>query len=295
VIEVQVDLGGRIRTCASGVDQRAGPVDPLPSVDGALLDDSACVLGIDLGDEDRMMDLVAVAMVRLAWRDGPVEDWHKEGHICNSEMMRASAATTRLVREILSGGRRRMTGGDTVSLMGETVDAVGRALVDPDRHLPDGRTLTELAPDAEQLAAFERHVWMFCTRWNRVAAKYGVQETIGLLALYSGCSCWRWWLAPGWHHRVDEYVRRLDDPARWSDPVMTRHVARLGAPDVGGADLRALLLDGPDRLTAAAAERCFWTGLAGLRPLDCGQPPVPRRVLPPGYLALVTAPLPFAN
>jgi hypothetical protein len=177
---------GRIRTCASGGDQRAGPVDPLPSVDRALLDDSACVLGIDLGDEDQMMDLVAVAMVRLAWRDGPVEDWHKEGHICNSEMMRASAATTRLVREILSGGRRGMTGGDTVSLMGETVDAVGRALVDLDRHLPDGRTLTELAPDAEQLAAFERHVWMFCTRWNRVAAKYGVQETIGLLALYSG-------------------------------------------------------------------------------------------------------------
>jgi hypothetical protein len=41
-----------------------------------------------------MMDLAAVAMVRLAWRDGPVEDWHKEGHICNSEMMRANAATT---------------------------------------------------------------------------------------------------------------------------------------------------------------------------------------------------------
>jgi hypothetical protein len=277
------------------VDQRAGPLNPPASVDRALLDDAAAMLGIDLEDEDQIMDLVAVAMVRLAWRDGPVEDWHKAGRISNSEMMRVNAAMTRLVREILSVGRFRMAGEGSVSLMGETVDAVGRALVDPDRHLPDGWTLAEFAPDAEQLAAFQRHVWMFCTRWNRVAAKYGVRETMAVLALFAGCSCWRWWLAAGWHHRVDEYLRRLDDPARWGDPIMTRHVARLGAPDVGGGDLRAVLLDGPDRLTAAAAEHCFWTGLAGLRPQHCGQPPVPRRVLPPGYLALVTAPLPFAD
>jgi len=102
---------------------------------------------------------------------------------------------------------------------------------------------------------------------------------------------------------VDEYVRRLDDPTRWGDPVMTRHVAAAGGPDPGGADLSGRLLAGPDRLGAAAAAHCLWTGLGGLRPLDCGLsplprrvlPPLPRRVLPPGYLNLVIAPMPFAD
>jgi hypothetical protein len=272
-------------------------MDPPAQVDRALLADAAALLGIDLGNRDQMMDLVAVAMARLAWRDGPVEDWHRAipCRISNTEMMRASAATTRLVREIINGGPVDMAVGHAVGPMGEMLDAVGHALVNPDRHLPDGLTLAELAPDAGQLAAFERHVWMFCTRWNRVAAQYGVPEIIALLALYAGRSCWRWWLAPGWRHVVDEYVRRLDDPARWADSVMTRHVTRLGAPDIGEGDLRERLLAGPDRLTAATAEYCFWTGLAGLRPLDCGQPPLPRRVLPPGYVELVNAPTPFAD
>jgi hypothetical protein len=115
-----------------------------------------------------------------------------------------------------------------------------------------------------------------------------------LLAIYAGRYCWRWWLAPGWRHVVDEYAGRLDDPARW-DLSMRRHVTQVGAPDVGGEDLRDRLLAGPDRLTAAAAEHCFWTGLAGLKPMDCGQPPIPRHVLPPGYLELVGAPIPFVG
>src|SRR3954453_10902814 len=51
------------------------------------------------------MDLVAVAMTRLAWRDGPVEEWHSTGRISNSEMMRANAATTRVFRKMLNDGR----------------------------------------------------------------------------------------------------------------------------------------------------------------------------------------------
>jgi|tagenome__1003787_1003787.scaffolds.fasta_scaffold19626835_1 hypothetical protein len=112
-----------------------------------------------------------------------------------------------------------------------TIGAVAAALVDAERRLPDGRTLTEFAPDAKQLAAFQQWVRVFCTRWSRVADKCGVQGTMTVLAL-----------------------------------------------------------SGPDRLTASAAKQCFRTGLAGLRARDCGQPPVPRRVLPPAYLGLVIGP-----
>ena len=94
---------------------------------------------------------------------------------------------------------------------------------------------------------------------------------------------------------VDEYVRRLAEPTRIGDPVMTRHVARVGPPDVGGGDLRTLLLAGPDLLSAAAAAHCLWTGLGGLRPLDCGLPPLPRHLLPLGYVELANAPMPFVG
>jgi hypothetical protein len=136
---------------------------------------------------------------------------------------------------------------------------------------------------------------MLCTRWNTVAARYGVSETIALLAIFGGRWCWRWWLAPGWPLVVNEYVRRLEDPSRWGDPAMIRHVAGVGVPDVGGGDLRDLLLAGPDRLSAAVATQSLSTGLGGLRPLDCGQPPLPRHVLPSGYLSLVIAPMPFVD
>jgi hypothetical protein len=265
------------------------------SLDPVLFDEAAAALKIDLRDWNQVAELVAVAVARLAWRDGPVENWHQTGRISNSEMMRANAASTRLLRAVLTGCRIATVTGDAVGSMGDIVDAAGRALANPERRLPDGRTLTEIAPDPAQLVAFERHVWMFCDRWNSVAARYGTPEVIALLALYAGRYCWRWWLAPGWPHVVDEYVRRLGDPARWGDPIMAEHVTRMGAPDIDRGDLRDLLLAGPDQLTAATAAHCLLTGLGGLRPLDCGWPPLPRHVLPRAYFGLVYTPMPFTG
>jgi len=295
VRSAQVRVPGMTRTCASGVDLGADPMAPPALVDWAVLVGAAACLGIDLADASEIQDLVAVAIARLAWRDGPVENWHRVCRISNSEMMRANAATTRLLRDVLATARVGVGAGDAVGQVGEMFGAVARVLADPQRRLPDGRTLAELAGDAVQLGAFQRNVRMFCTRWNTVADRYGASETMALLAIYAGRWCWRWWLAPGWLNVVDEYIRRLDDPTRWVEPAMTWHVATAGAPDLGGVVLRARLLVGPDQLTAADAAQCFWTGLGGLRPLDCGQPPLPRHVLPPGYLNLVIAPMPFAD
>jgi hypothetical protein len=142
----------------------------------------------------------------LAWRDSPVEDWHAVPHrrIMNSEMMRANAATTRQVRDLLdrqllvaatSGARPRVD---------DMFAAVYRAVADPNRRLPDGRTVAELAPDPSQFAAFDKHVCTYCARWTTVALEYGLPKTLVLLACYAARYCWRWWLAPRWPRVVDE-------------------------------------------------------------------------------------------
>lgn len=167
---------------------------------------------------------------------------------------------------------------------------IGGALSNVDRRMPDGRTIAELAPDAVQLAAFERHVWTLCTGWSRVGAEYGAQQIMALLAVYAGRYCWRWWLAPGWPDVVGEFVRRLDEPARWRDPEIVGQVTRVGVLDIDGGELRDLLLAGPDRLTPTTAAQCLRAGLGDLLPQDCGQPGLPRHPLPLEYLHLVAPP-----
>ena len=279
-------MPGPARTCAPDAGPRAGPqAGATVRLDWALLEEAAVRLDLDLGDRDQVQDLVAVAMTRLAWRDGPVEDWHAYpyGRISNGEMMRANAATTRLVRETLDDLGPKVVVGNRVSEADEVFAAVGRALADSRRRLPDGRTVAELAPDAAQLAAFERHVWMFCTRWSGVAGEYGASETMALLAVYAGRYCWRWWLAPKWPVVVDEFMRR------WHN-AMTNRLGDIGRRDTSGGDLGDLLLAGPDRLTASAAAHCLRLGLGCLLPQDCDLPALPRHALPPGYFRLVDHP-----
>jgi hypothetical protein len=97
----------------------------------ALVREAARKLGFDPDDRGSLADLAAVGIARLAWRDGLVEDWHAvpQRRISDSEMMRASAAVTRAVRDLLatelppspwprdpSGGGAVMTGSSRTSL-----------------------------------------------------------------------------------------------------------------------------------------------------------------------------------
>lgn len=61
-------------------------------------------LGLDPDCSADVVDLAAVGATLVGWRVGPLEDWHAEpdSRICDSELVRASVATTRLVKEVLS-------------------------------------------------------------------------------------------------------------------------------------------------------------------------------------------------
>jgi hypothetical protein len=114
-------------------------------------------LGVDPHDKVVIADLAAVGIVLLAWRNGPVEDWHAVplNRISDAEMMRASIATTRLVREVIVREARAEDAGEGVDAFTiRLIARVDRVLGDPDRRVPDGRSLPELVlsgiPNADE-------------------------------------------------------------------------------------------------------------------------------------------------
>jgi hypothetical protein len=173
--QAQVRLPGRIRTYAPGrqlVISESVPVERMPAraaptyeavqVDRELLEDATARLGVDGSDSGQLMDLAAVAMTRLAWRDGPVEDWHSTRYrrIADAEMMRANAATTRVVRDVMG----KPCGP------GQMFNAVEQVLADPLRRLPDGRSVIELAPSSLELTRYQAYLAACCARWEAAAA-----------------------------------------------------------------------------------------------------------------------------
>src|SRR5690606_23630067 len=57
-------------------------------------------LELDPSEQAVVLDLAALAIARLAWRNSPVEDWHAapDSRISDAEMMRATTSITRHVR-----------------------------------------------------------------------------------------------------------------------------------------------------------------------------------------------------
>lgn len=258
--------------------------------EGALGREVARQLGFDPDDRGRLADLAAVGIARLAWRDGPVEDWHAvpQRRISDSELMRASAAVTRAVRDLLVAELppppwpREPAGaaGDADRVLAD----VAAMLSAPGRRLPDGRTLEELAPAREDLAAFAQHVREHTRWWADLAAGHGLYEVLLVLACHAALRCRRWWLGPDWPYLIGEFARRSAeaDPGQLSVEQAARAQSTGPPPDMaGGSELRDLLSAGPDRLTAELAMYCLRAGLGDLGPADYGRPvpPVSRHLV----------------
>jgi hypothetical protein len=273
---------GRIRTCAT-TPPAAPPRSP-------LIEDTAgerLAAGVSrsefrdlerLAEERRLavfdqrslLDFAAVGVTKLIWRNSLVEDWHSVRHrrIGQAEMMRANAATTRLVRDAL----QRHAPDDPVGIFG----AVAAVIADGSRELPDGRHLRQLAPSKADYGLFHDEVTAVCREWQVRAVRHGLRAVLLALACEAGRgSSRRWWLGPDWAAVVAEFVARLEDPERWDDATHAAWVRPVDLPEPGR--LGELLSRGPDLLGPAWADYCLRAGIGAIIPRWWEEPPLPRR------------------
>lgn len=211
------------------------------------VDDLLEAMGVDASDDSSVLDLAAVGATKLLWRNSPLEDWHSQGwrHIRDADMLRGNVATTRVVRRAL---------GHHLDDLAE----LGRIVARPDRKLPDGRSVADLAATDADLRDLRRHVNRAADRWTALAERHELAGVRAVLACVQGYQRDLWWLTPWWPNHVDEFIQRIENTSQRPDWVPKEVVDALAADAEG---LRAVLLDGPDKLSRTAAHLCVAAGL----------------------------------
>lgn len=236
-------------------------------------------LGVDPADLGVVLDLAAIGITNGVWRNSPLEDWHSQGRLGDGAMLRTNAATTKLVMELLDdfvaeelGWDETVQVDDFAAVDPEASDelflAVLQTLADPDRGLPDGRTLRDLAGDG--LDELVDHMDGALGGIAGSAERGGLDVALLRSALHGGLACPHWWGTPWWPDTVEAFVAYLDDPEHphWGKAKGRDWYARLPPAPPQVADrtvLRELLLAAPEELPEAAADYCVAAGIGYVR------------------------------
>jgi len=212
--------------------------------------------GVDPADTDALLWAAAVGVAHELWRNSPLEDWHAgpDSVISDGEMMRANAATVRLIRQRLT-----MAGTDWSGL--------AEAVTDTGRVLPDGRSLRQLA--GRRLPALRSHAARHAAVYARMQDAGGSRAVLLLAAAQGVFHGRRWHGMPRWPRMVRAFCRAVDDPTdpHWRVRPLAAHRPR-PASIADTAQLRRLLLAGPDRLDADAAAWCVHAGIGYVNDTD---------------------------
>lgn len=234
-------------------------------------------VGIDPDHVGAVLDLAAVGLVNSAWRNSPVEDWHAgDGPLGDGDMLRINSHITHRVRDMIRRWRTDcgidahspVTELDALDI--EAVDwLMGRLcrwLVDPDRKLPIGVTLADIAGD--DLDEFADHVAGTLGSVAIQAEERGTHFALRRAAAHGGLACRHWWGTPTWPGLVDRFLTALDDPTDPHWGTDGERFSRLPArpariKDSGG--LRKSLLRQPWKLDSASADYLVAAGIGYLR------------------------------
>jgi hypothetical protein len=163
-------------------------------------------------DADQLARLAAVAVTRQAWRDTHLEDLHAGDHpsggFPDEDMMRFNIATTRLVAEHL-----RTDPTDW--------QALADAIADPERELPDGITVAELAGDEYDKLADD--IYRQVNTFAVIEEDHGRVHTQTMLAMLGAQMNREWYGTPWWPQLVEVFIEWLDDPDseawEYADPL----------------------------------------------------------------------------
>lgn len=162
-------------------------------------------LDVDLDDRNLVLDLAAVGATRIAWRIGPVKDWHSEpgSRIDQVELARATVSVTRDIRTTIGKAQGRPP-------VSQAFARIADEIADLDRRLPDGRSVGEFAPDANERRRFVEFVRSAERRWAGLASVLGADAVLQMLACSAGWRARHWWGTPWWPARVDRFVDHVD-------------------------------------------------------------------------------------
>ncbi|MEU9163051.1 hypothetical protein AB0D29_22645 [Streptomyces sp. NPDC048424] len=234
---------------------------------------------VDPTDLPALLDLLALGLTNGSWRNSCVEEWHAEGRLSDGDMMRINSHTTFGIRQRLRGWCKELdiTSGSSESLAKVTLEDVNvlthrlfRWLTNPERRLPTGMTLGELASIREDLAEYEDHAEGALGAFEGQMERRGVRHGLLYTAGHGALACSQWWAHPRWPGRVDLYISVLDNPANRHWGTDGERLQRLGPEPTAVKDraaLRRTLLDTPWKLDAEAAQWITNSGIGYLMPV----------------------------
>jgi hypothetical protein len=259
-------------TSAEGVNPMDAQLQRMwdDSFDRQRLRSAIPTFGVHPDDVITMLRYAPLGLTHLTWRNTVLEDWHAGGRIDDPDMFRANADTTLIFHEALWAIFGEQIGYGNLVALDDVADEVSvemfeDALIDayatafdPDRTLPNGLTLAQLAQD--ELAVLQHHATTQVGALIEKAEEPGVDVVLLYLAARGAGACSRWWGSPHWPAQVDRFVDLLNDAAHnWWQHREFPAQRPLEVADL--ARLRYLLLSRPYQLSHEAAHFCIHNGI----------------------------------
>jgi hypothetical protein len=239
--------------------------------DGAQI--SLARLGVDPDSSRQVLRLASLGLVRFAWRDTCVGNWHAEGRLHDGDMLRVNSHMSWRLDQFLWHWHGQL--GFPPNAPAGSLDEISldefrwlgarvyQWIVNPERRLPVGTTLGNVA--GESLNQLEIDADDALTAFLYEGEDLGIGAAFHRAAAHGGRQCGHWWGHPGWAPLVAEFTRVLDEPrdAHWGGRGEFR--ARLPAEPALVRDregLRQTLLLRPWTLDDESAQ---WVVAAGIR------------------------------
>ncbi|MBS2965392.1 hypothetical protein KGA66_20240 [Actinocrinis puniceicyclus] len=226
-----------------------------------------------VADPESLGHIVAVWAIGLAngaWRNTVVEDWHAgDGPLSDGDMLRINSYTTRGIQRRLDGWMREHTlesEGRLAQLddlepedIEELVDLLATWLTRPERRLPIGLTLAQLADAADSsVEDYAEDATEALDGFLAMVDERGPSFAFLRTAAHGAAACEHWWNHPRWPSHVDVFLAELRIGTN-------EHLERVGSrPETitDLASLQRLLLNHPWELDGAAAQ---WIADADIR------------------------------
>jgi len=198
--------------------------------------------GIDLERQhDVVLDLAAIGLTHLVWRNTALEDAHAGGRIDDADMFAANVTVWRALRSAL---------GATPVDWWAMVEFVS----DPELRMPNDSTIRATMRGYGWRAWRQRARNILFNLWDDWESEAAIPPLWRLAV--SGAGLGRYWYGtPWWPLVVDDFIATLGDPSSRRAGWLATH-PEIGPPPLPLAEMRAGLVEAPELLDHATRAWC---------------------------------------